>query len=333
MAHMIENNQLAYVGAEPWHGLGVQMPEGATGTEMLAAAGLAWRVQRRSLAMRPGNGDNSRMITNTLDNFRAITRSDNDHVFQVASDRYQPVQNIDVVQFFREYCDAGHARMETVGALRDGAVVWALARLNGGSTATLAGGDELAGYMLLATSHDGSLKTIGQPTQVRVVCHNTLTAAIGAKDATHTFSLRHSSKFDQAAKDNARRVMGMAIAQVAAANVLAGELAKVTIDESGWLEFMGRLMGGADKVIDPATAQLTRVAADIQEATMVSPGSALASARGTLWGALNGVTYYADWSSRARSQQNRMFSAWFGSNDNLKTRAAEVAAEMAGISL
>ena len=66
---------------------------------------------------------------------------------------------------------------------------------------------------------------------------------------------------------------------------------------------------------------------------MVSPGSALASARGTLWGALNGVTYYADWSSRARSQQNRMFSAWFGSNDNLKTRAAEVAAEMAGISL
>jgi phage/plasmid-like protein (TIGR03299 family) len=333
MSHMIENNQLAYVGAEPWHGLGVQMPEGATGEQMLAAANLAWRVQRRSLAMRPGNGDTTRMITTALDNFRAIVRSDNDHVFQVASDRYQPVQNIDVVNFFREYCDAGHARMETVGALRDGAVVWALAKLNGGSTAMLPGGDELAGYMLLATSHDGSLKTIGQPTQVRVVCHNTLTAAMGSKDATHTFSLRHSSKFDQAARDNARRVMGMAIAQVAAANVLAGELAKVTIDESGWLEFMGKLLGSADAVIDPKTAELTRVAADIQEATMVSPGSALASARGTLWGAVNGVTYYADWSSRARSQQNRMFSAWFGANDNLKTRAVEVAAELAGVTI
>ena len=200
MAHMIENNMMAYAGQTPWHGLGFNVPEGTTGADMLKIAGLDWKVQRRNLAMRDAVGSQSHMLTSPLASFKAIVRSDTDHVFQVASDRYQPLQNAAVVAFFREYCEAGHAKMETVGGLRDGAVVWALARLNGGSTAVIGdassalGGDELRGYMLLATSHDGSLRTIGKPTQVRVVCHNTLTAAIGTRDKG-TFTMKHSAKF------------------------------------------------------------------------------------------------------------------------------------------
>jgi hypothetical protein len=93
MAHMIENNMMAYTGAVPWHGLGVKVNEGASGAEMLQAAGMEWKVQRRAIAMRPSNGDKSVMLTSQLDEFRAIVRSDNDKVFQIASDRYQPVQN------------------------------------------------------------------------------------------------------------------------------------------------------------------------------------------------------------------------------------------------
>jgi phage/plasmid-like protein (TIGR03299 family) len=326
MAHMIENNMMAYTGAVPWHGLGVKVNEGATGAEMLAAAGMEWKVQRRAIAMRPSNGDKSVMLTSQLDEFRAIVRSDNDKVFQIASDRYQPVQNSEIVDFFHEYCNAGHATMETVGGLRDGAVVWALARLNGGSTRTIGTNDELRGYMLLATSHDGSLRTIGKPTQVRVVCHNTLTAAVGEKSA-NTFSMKHTRKFGAADRDEAQRVMGMASKQVAETNQLAAELAAVTIDHDGWMEFMGKLLG--DGLIDPKTADLSRAAAAIQDATISSPGSALDTARGTLWGAVNGVTWYADHAARSRSDANRMFSAWFGPNEALKVKAMEVAKEMA----
>src|SRR5882672_3458902 len=183
MSAQIENNQLAYVAVNgaPWHGLGKPVELGATGEEMLVAASLNWRVQSRRLAMRGvtervlDSGvrilavDESRgMLTDELNNFRAIVRSDNDHVFQIAGDGYQLVQNLEVVNFFKEFCEAGHATMETVGALRDGAVVWALAKLNTGAAFDIsdsngfATGDELNGYMLLATSHDGSLKTIGQ---------------------------------------------------------------------------------------------------------------------------------------------------------------------------
>lgn len=326
MAHMIENNMMAYVGAKPWHGLGFEVPAGSTGAEMLAIAGMDWKVQRRSIAMRPGNGDRTTMLTSQLEDFRAITRSDNDKVFQIASNRYHPVQNQEIVDFFREYCEAGHAVMETVGGLRDGAVVWALARLNGGSTANIAGVDELRGYMLLATSHDGSLRTIGKPTQVRVVCHNTLTAAFGEKSA-NTFSMKHTRKFGAADKDEAQRVMGMASQQVAKTNELAAQLAAVTIDHDGWMEFMGKLLG-EEGVLDVKTADLSRTAAAIQDATMSSPGSTLVTARGTLWGAVNGVTWYADHAAKTRSDSNRMFSAWFGPNEALKVKAMEVAREI-----
>lgn len=366
MSHQIENNQIAYKGATPWHGLGFQVSETATGREMLEIAGLNWQVQRRAIAMRPGDGSRDRMLTAELEDFRAIVRSDTDQVFQVASNRYKPVQNQEIVDFFRDYCDAGHARMETVGALRNGAVVWALARLNGGTTQTLAGGDELRGYMLLATSHDGSLQTVGQPTQARVVCWNTLSAALGAgKGQQTTFRMRHVRKFDGAVKAEAQKVMGMAIEQVSELNDAAGKLGKVRIDHEGRLEFVERVLANGGSVLDAVVADSTEAAGQDQgqpgnslldsviashsrqsieareerlgkvgravlEAIVNSPGAGMESARDTLWGALNGVTYYADHKAPARSDSNRLYSAWFDKGAGLKERAMTVALEMAG---
>jgi phage/plasmid-like protein (TIGR03299 family) len=355
MAHMIENNMIAWKGAKPWHGLGFEVNENATGAEMLTIAGLDWKVQRRAIAMRPGDGSKDRMLTSQLDDYRAIVRSDNDTVFQVASNRYHPVQNAEIVEFFREYCEAGHAKMETVGGLRNGAVVWALARLNGGSTTTLAGGDELRGYMLLATSHDGSVKTIGKPTQVRVVCHNTLTAAFGEKNQ-QTFAMRHTRKFDGRAQSEAQRVMGMAIEQIKTTNTVADKLSKVTIDAAGRMEFLSKLLDNGGSVLqtivnvqsddrsllnrvidgdgpDGDENKLNRVGKAVLDAIIESPGSHLPSAEGTLWGAVNGVTWFADHVSKSRSDSNRMMSSWFGPNENLKNKALQVAVDMAGITV
>lgn len=358
MSHMIENNMIAFKGKTPWHGLGFQVSDTATGEEMLIAAGLNWTVQRRAIAMRNAQGDKSLMLTSQLEDYRAIVRSDTDEVFQVASNRYKPVQNREIVDFFREYCEAGHARMETVGSLRNGAVVWSLARLNGGSGAELAGGDELRGYMLLATSHDGSLQTIGQPTQTRVVCWNTLSMAVGeGRGKDSTFKMKHSRKFDVSMKDEARRTMGMAIQQIAGLNERAANLSKVSIDADGRLEFVERVLANGGSVLDAVVENQTapsgslldsivaghshdsrdareermgKVGRAILEAIVNSPGAGLESAKGTLWGAVNGVTYYADHLAPARSDSNRLMSSWFGPNEGLKERAVNVALEMAG---
>ena len=312
---------------------------------MLTVAKMNWNVQRRCLGMRGNDGTPN---TVALDNYRAIVREDTEEVFQIATKKYQPVQNSEIVDFFREFCEAGHASMETVGGIRGGAVVWALARLNGGSTEMIGANDEVRGYMLLASSHDGSVRTIGKATQTRVVCWNTLTAAFGEK-TKQEFKMKHSKKFTSAVRDEAQKTMGMAINQVKETNGICRKLAATRIDDSGRIEFVSRLLGGEsildqvvndssrnilDAVVDASQyesgAEVSRVGKAILDAIIESPGSELVTANGTLWGAVNGVTYFAD-HVRGRSQDQRLQNAWFGNGDVLKTKAMEVAKDMAGI--
>lgn len=368
MAHKIQNNMIAFKGETPWHGLGVAVTPEMTGAEMLIAAKMAWRVQRRRLAMRDAQGQG--LVVDPLAGYRAIVREDTDEVFQVATAKYHPVQNEHIVEFFREFCEAGHASMETVGAIEGGKKVWALAKLNGGSGTTLQGVDELKGYMLLATSHDGSLLTIGKATQVRVVCWNTLSAALGIGGGNRTqaeegtFRLKHSAKFTSEQQDKARRVMGMAVEQIAVTNEIADKLSRVSIDQQGREEYVLRLLGGqslleqvavntdgnhqaigagvleamlstSNGIGDTKTSEgdsLGRLGKAILEAIVDSPGSTLVTAKDTLWGAVNGVTYYTD-HVRGRSQDTRLSSAWFGQSDRLKRDAVKVAYEMAGVTV
>jgi hypothetical protein len=124
-------------------------------------------------------------------------------------------------------------------------------------------------------------------------------------------------------------IIGIAIEQTQEINSLATQLARVTLNDSDWLDFMGKILG--ENLLNPKDAELSRTAESIKEATYTSPGSALPSRRGTLWGAVNGVTYYADHKARSRSESNRLFSAWFGQNRRLKADALNAAVEMAGI--
>jgi phage/plasmid-like protein (TIGR03299 family) len=223
--------------------------------------------------------------------------------------------------------------METVGALRGGATIWALAKLKGGD-ASIGGIDPVKAYMLFYTSHDGTLATAGRPTQTRVVCNNTLTAALKGNAGENSFRMLHNTKWTPERREEAQRVMGLAIEQVEATNVIAEQLSKVKIDESDWLKFMAGLLGGADLVIEPKKAVLTRTAQMIKTATLTSPGSDLKTAKGTLWGAVNGVSYYADHDRgfSTTTQESRLTAAWFGGGNSLKTKALEVAMAMAEIS-
>lgn len=359
MSHKIENNMMAFCGATPWHGLGVDVSADGIETlsrpEMVQAwlktAGLDWVVQRRSIAMRDAQGQG--LLTDPLKGFRAIVRQDTDEVFQVATNRYHPLQNQQIVEFFAEYCTAGNATLETLIGLEGGRKIVALAKLTGADT-TIGASDELRGYMMLATSHDGSMRTIGMPTQVRVVCWNTLMAALGDSDKETTFRLKHSSKWTAGTADRAKKIMGMAIEQLQETNELARELSQVQIDERGRLEFITRLLADGksvlEAIVDDSAPQdgagllnaviadserdtkqeMNRVGKAILEAMLESPGADLDTARNTLWGAVNGVTYFAD-HQRGRTQDTRLSASWFGQGQAMKRQAVNVARDMAGI--
>ena len=58
-----------------------------------------------------------------------------------------------------------------------------------------------------------------------------------------------------------------------------------------------------------------------------APGQELLTAKGTLWGAVNAVTYYAD-HVRSGTAGDRLDSTWFGAGYALKEKAWEKANEL-----
>ena len=60
-----------------------------------------------------------------------------------------------------------------------------------------------------------------------------------------------------------------------------------------------------------------------------SPGATLKAAKGTWWGALNGVTYIEDHQRRGTAAGNALHSAWFGAGANRKAKALSKAIEYA----
>jgi hypothetical protein len=67
--------------------------------------------------------------------------------------------------------------------------------------------------------------------------------------------------------------------------------------------------------------QVEKLTARFQKALFEAPGAHLASARGLLWGVVNAVTRDVDFQKPARSNENRLNSAWFGPGNRLKERA------------
>jgi hypothetical protein len=86
------------------------------------------------------------------------------------------------------------------------------------------------------------------------------------------------------------------------------------------------LVNGGKKAEDAIKKLSDRFSKAIAEA----PGAHLESARGMLWGLVQGVTRDVDFQLPSRSQDNRLNKAWFGEGAAIKQRAWQRAVEMLG---
>jgi len=182
MAHGItETDGMAFVGRQPWHGLGTLVDGDAmTAAEAISAAGLDWEVVTREVYMEPlgstvyGAGSDWRGVK--VQGKVAVVREDTETVFNILGAKYTPVQNVECFGFFDEIVGAGQATYHTAGSLWGGRRVWILARIGNGEY-VLDNGEKLESFVLLDNSHDGSSALRMRLTPIRVVCSNTLSAA------------------------------------------------------------------------------------------------------------------------------------------------------------
>src|SRR3990167_8361757 len=173
MAHLIET--MAYAGATPWHGLGNNLPKKQPIEIWQREAGMDWQILESPVHFKADSIGHLGSI-HSYPEQKVLYRSDTKSPLSVVSKRYHTVQPREVLEFYRDLTEVSGYELETAGILKGGRKFWALART--GQGAALKGNDQVNGYLLLATSCDGTLATTATPTTVRVVCNNTLTIAL-----------------------------------------------------------------------------------------------------------------------------------------------------------
>lgn len=310
MSHEVET--MAYAGAVPWHGLGNPVDRNVSIEEMTKQAGLDWSV--RLLPTYAFDETSNAVIPVGR---KALVRSTDNKVLTVTGENWNPLQNVEVMEFFREYCDAGGATLETAGSLRGGKVIWALANLN--DQFTLGGDDKVNGYVLLISRHEVGTSIQGFTTTVRVVCANTMRMALDG--ASGGFRQHHMQKFDpEAAKES----LGLHKTQLGTARLQAEALSSLKLSEFDSVRFLARFfqpefIGEEDVPNDAVKALLDDVRNQSRSLEQVidSMNNAPGARPGTGWGVLNAVTHWADHKA-GRAADARMFNSWLGDKSRLK---------------
>ena len=316
MAHLVET--MAYVGSTPWHGLGNQLTENQPLDVWAKEAGMDWTIREAPVRFIAGNDAYTGSIMTFPEN-KVLFRSDTNAPLSVVSQRYQVVQPSEILEFYRDLTEVSGFELETAGVLKGGRKIWALAKT--GQSMALKGNDVTNGYILLATSCDGTLATTAQFTSIRVVCNNTLAVAL-ANGNRGVVKVPHNTSFDAQA---VKKQLGISV--------------------SAWDEFMYGLRNLSERKVKPAEAQnyVWRVFNDGSNKSSTSSsneramakvmalfegggqGADLSSAKGTAFGLLNSITEFVDHERRALNPDNRLDSAWFGQGAAIKQKALDEA--------
>jgi phage/plasmid-like protein (TIGR03299 family) len=329
MSHDIDNSTgkpaMAYVGELPWHSLGERLPPGRDIDEWVRAARLDWEIRMLPVSYQ-FEGRNLLMPDRCV-----LARSDSGAALSIVSNEYLVVQPKEVLEFYRDLVATRHYTLETAGALDGGRKVWALAKT--GLVKGVAGdpADKLGAYVLLATSCDKSLATTATFTSVRVVCQNTLTFAMhDMKDKLRrSIKIDHTRKFDPAEIREELGLMDESFERfLEQINPMAAQ--KVS-DSDASLYFQSLFQSDRERQEGkPLSVQKLREINQLVSIYKSADSQQTKAAKGTLWGALNAVTYYVD-HVRAQKTGDRLDSAWFGSGNLLKEKAWELALEVSSV--
>lgn len=330
MAHLIDFSTgragMAYVGQTPWHGLGEQLQPGAPLEVWQVQAGMDWQARETALQGTAGAADSPITFAS-----KGLFRSDTLAPLSIVGDNYKVVQPGEVLEFFRDLVAADGFALETAGCLDEGRKFWALART--GQAGRIGANDMINGYLLLASSLDGSMATTAQFTSVRVVCNNTLRVAVA--DSKGAVKVRHRSVFDAS---KVKGELGLLPASWDAFMSDAQQLAETPVilhnkaeQKKRITQFLCETFGGdPNKELEeqPNKRAMIRTWELFTDASQ-NPGADMQSANGTAWGLVNAVTRYVDFERRAMSQSNRLEAAWFGLGADAKSRAWDSALKLA----
>lgn len=198
MAHNLEirNGEASFfsVKEKAWHGLGTIVEGCPNVKQAVELTKTNWLCEKENLLLADG-----RVVPDKY----AVVRQDTKDILGVVGSKYEIVNNETAFSFF-DFLE-GECCFETGGVLGKGEIVFLSAKLP--NHFSVAGGNDVVeNYLLLTTSHNGTLALSAMFTPVRVVCNNTLNGAL--RNNTNKIHVRHTLSAEAKIKQ-AHHLMGI----------------------------------------------------------------------------------------------------------------------------
>ena len=315
MAHELETqNGVASFASfrEPaWHGLGTVFDTEKNTAEMLAAASLNnWNVRLEDMPIPSHLTSDKQYQYVVRTNPTTNTQTD---VLGVVGERYHVLQNEDLFSFGDNILDGG-GRWETAGSLKGGRVVFGSLALERETVLDPNGvADVVKTYLLINTSHDGSIAIQASITPVRVVCANTLNVALNRtkkKDGVkQSFKIRHTQTANGKVQI-ARQTLGLANAYMDEFDKMAHAMIAKEISAQ---DFNNIILAAYPKPEKDNKGSFKKWENKVDVINDIYTGEFNGMISGNAWGAFNALTERLDWYRSARGGNSEsMFAAASG---------------------
>lgn len=289
------------VKEKAWHGLGQIVEDYPTSADAIRYAGLDYTVEKRplftnTLANELTDPDNGLLPKTDVPGFFATVRNDNNAVLGVVGKDYEVVQNADAFGFFDAIVGGGSGiKYETAGALGKGERIFITAKLP--DYIKVGKQDLIEQYLFLTTSHDGFGSITAAFTPTRIVCNNTLNAAM--RNHSSGIKIRHTASANDRLKQ-AHTLMGISHVMAQELEELFNHWTKVRITDAQVKKLIQIAMAPNREVIgnlklgltDKLSATYTNIVDNAYAYAMGNPTQQTETTAGTLFGAYNAVTGY-----------------------------------------
>ena len=288
MSHEIES--MFSVREKPWHGLGVIVENAPTSKEAIELSGLNWEVNSNPIYDVNGK---------EIKGFKANTRSSDNNVLGVVTDKYKIVQNNEAFDFTDSLIDEGMV-YETAGSLKNGKTIWLLGRMPEREIV----GDKFEPFICFTNSHDGTGAIKIAMTPIRVVCNNTLNMALST--AKRIWSTKHMGNMESKLRE-ARHTLGLANNYLDNLAIEADKLANTKMDEDEVIKTLNEMFP-LDEDASDRQKQNVQNAKDSIMYCMLRPD--LVQFLNTRWGFVNAVSDFVGHASPARMTDNYEENNW-----------------------
>lgn len=285
--------------------------------QLMEKSGVTWDVLQKDCYITGDNGKPKPVGR------KALVRSDNGKVLTVTGDKWKPVSNFSVIDFFHKVAKDNDCQITKIGEIRGGRGIWAQADI--GSNFELKGGDKVKGNMVFVSFHEVGKATYYCATPVRLWCDNQI--ALHYKKSTRANRQNHMREFDfQLARD----AVGIAREEVVSFGKEAEKLSKLKLNEEEVFGIFARHFVNED-IPDNMISEMLNGKMEqplLLRQVIHSYEKAPGAQKGTGWGVLNAVTHWADHVAGTKPE-TRFDRANFGENAKLKLDVKKELLELA----